>query len=173
MNNTLSIQSIPGMTENRDRCRRLFASSHAPYRPLCGLLLLLIVIPGCGFGGGFSANNVSVTVSPAAATIPTDGQEALQATIRNYCSGCQPLYTWVVSENEGANCTWLTTLPTGPCPGGTIQEPATPYGYPAVKYFAPSTPGTFHVVAVWSYGPNIFAPPTVTKQGTSVITVSP
>jgi hypothetical protein len=164
------------MRENRDRGRQLFGRSpslHARCRALCGLGVLLIVITGCGFGGGFNANNVAVAVSPAAVTIPADGQETLQATIRNDCSGCQPLYSWTIAENGGTNCTWLTLLPAGPCPGGTIQETAVPYGYPTVTYFAPSTAGTFHVTAEWEWGANIFAPPTVTKQGASAITVSP
>jgi hypothetical protein len=176
MNEALSVQSIPEMTENRDRRCQFFGyrpSSHARYRALSGLILLLIVISGCGFGGGFNANNVTVAVSPAAMTIPADGQETLQATIRNYCSGCQPLYSWTIAENDGTNCTWLTLLPAGPCPAGTIQETAVPYGYPTVTYFAPSTAGTFHVTAEWEWGANIFAPPTTTKQGTSIVTVSP
>jgi hypothetical protein len=176
MNKALPVQSIPATPVNRDSWCQFFGhcpSSRARCRVLCGLFLTLIAIPGCGFGGGFNASNVTVTVSPATVTIPADGQETLQATIRNYCSGCQPLYSWAISENDDTNCTWLTTPPAGPCPGGTIQETATPYGYPTVTYFAPSAPGTFHVTAEWSYGANIFAPPTTTKQGTSIITVSP
>ena len=147
-------------------------SSHPRYPALCGLLVLLIFTAGCG--GGFKANNVAVAVSPVVVTIPEDGQGTLQATIRNYCSGCEPLYTWAISENDGTNCTWLTISPVGPCPGGTIQETAVPYGYPTVTYFAPSTLGTFHVTAEWDWGANQYLrPPTVTKVGTAVVTVSP
>jgi hypothetical protein len=55
MNKILSLQSIPEMTENRGGWRQVsgqFPSSHAQYRVLSGLLVLLIVIAGCGSGRG-------------------------------------------------------------------------------------------------------------------------
>jgi hypothetical protein len=54
------------------------------HRVLCvASLVLLIVIGGCGGGGsGFDPNNVTVTVSPAAVTIPASGTKTLQATVK-------------------------------------------------------------------------------------------
>jgi hypothetical protein len=146
------------------------------YRGLCvASFILLIVIAGCGSGGGYNVNNVTVIVSPAAATIPVGGQVTLQATVNGLCSGCvSSIDLWSVAEHDGgvpdSGCDWYTTPPSGPCPGGTIQETAGALSNTlTVTYFAPSTPGTYHVVAGWSAG--LGAP--VTQNGTSVITVSP
>jgi hypothetical protein len=135
-------------------------------------LVLLIVIAGCGGGGGgFDANKVTVTISPAAPTVAASGQVTLQATASGTGSGT-PLVQWSIAELQtngasGAQCNWLgTTPPAGPCPDGTIQgADASPYT--PVTYHAPSTSGTFHVVAVWQ----TFFNPIIIKQATSVITV--
>ena len=64
-------------------------------------LVLLIVIAACG-GGGFNENNLTVTVSPAAATVAESGQVTLQATVNGLCSGCivTPI-AWFISDNIG------------------------------------------------------------------------
>jgi|ERR1039458_6722193 hypothetical protein len=168
-------QSILELTENRAKGCQLSGhppASHARYRALCGgSLVLLMVMAGCGTGG-FNPNNVTVTVSPAAATVSENGQVPLQATVQGGCTGCSPFYNWLISENNGADCTWVDTLPAGPCPGGTLQQPTSTSG-PTVTYIAPSTAGTFHVIGQSLYYSNLSGPPTTTKQGTSVITVSP
>jgi hypothetical protein len=130
------------------------------------LVLLLIVTLGCG-GGGFKANNVTVTVAPAAVTVPAGTQVTLQATVHGLCSTCNPsINVWSITENNGVNCSWMNTPPTGPCPGGTIQE--TGGNFLTVTYHAPSASGTFHVIAEWC---DCFANPIISKDGTSVITV--
>jgi hypothetical protein len=136
-----------------------------------GSLILLAVIPGCGGGGGFDPNKVTVAVSPAAVTIPTTDQVTLKATVHGLCSTCtSAINQWNITENNGAVCTWFDTLPLGPCPAGTIQ--ATANGSAStltVTYHAPSTSGTFHVIAEWC----ICFGSSLTKDGTSVVTVSP
>jgi hypothetical protein len=133
-----------------------------------GSLVPLIVIVGCG-GGSYDPNNVTVTVSPPAVTIPASGQVTLQAIV-NSGRGA-PALTWSIAELEtngasGAQCNWSgTTPPAGPCPDGTIQG-ADPTSL-TVTYLAPSTSGTFHVVA----HANVSL--TLVKDGTAVITVSP
>jgi hypothetical protein len=145
------------------------------YRALyAASLVLLVVIVGCG-SGEFNPNNVTVTVSPAAISLPANGQALLQATASHGCDGCdgcEPFISWDISENNGANCTRTDTLPAEPCPGGTIQG-ATGYDALLVTYFAPSTPGTFHVNADDLFFSNFFGPATTTIEGTSVVTVSP
>lgn len=145
--------------------------SRARYRALCGSLALLIIAVACG-GGNTNPANVMVTVSPAAATITENGQVTLNARVTGLCSGCVPsIDSWIVTENNGEGCTWTTTPPDGPCPGGTIQEapPGNPSATLQVTYFAPSTPSTYHVEAT-TY---IISNPIVAKTGTSVITVNP
>jgi hypothetical protein len=137
------------------------------------VVLLAGLISGCG--GGYNANNVTVSVSPAAVTVPTNGQVTLQATVNGFCSGCMPQIEWSISENNGAGCTWggVNSPPAGPCPGGTIQGQGTagPLS-PTVIYFAPNASGTFHVSASQNVGvtENLLAQ---VKEGTSVVTVSP
>lgn len=144
-------------------------------RTLCiGSLVLLIVIAGCGCGGGYNENNVTVTVSPAGATISGNGQVTLRATVKGLCSGCAPsIDLWSVAEDVGESCDWYTMPPTGQCPGGTIQETAgAPSNTLTVKYHAPGTPGTYHVIAQCCGG-GLFGGLPPFKQGTSVITVTP
>ena len=133
-------------------------------------VVLLIVIAGCGGGNATNFNNVTVTVSPATATVPVSDQVTLQARVTGV-SGT-PVLTWAITELQtngasGAQCNWLgTSPPAGPCPDGTIQgADASPYT--PVTYHAPSAPGTFHVVAQWSTAFN----PVITKNGMAVITV--
>jgi hypothetical protein len=137
-----------------------------------GLLVVTTAMTGCSTGGGFNANNVTVTVSPATAAVPASGKAVLMATVHGLCSTCVPsINLWYVNENNPANgsiCDWFTTPPTAPCPAGTIQ--LTEGGDSStltVTYFAPSTPGTYHVVAQWALltGP--------VQDGESVVTVGP
>jgi hypothetical protein len=143
---------------------------HCRARLLVAPLVLLIAIAGCGGGGsGTNFNNVTVSVSPATASVQVSGQVTLQAKVTGV-SGT-PALTWSITELQtngasGAQCNWSgTTPPVGPCPDGTIQgADASPYT--PVTYHAPSTSGTFHVVAQWS---TAFNP--VVKNGSAVITV--
>jgi hypothetical protein len=140
-------------------------------RALCvESLVLLIVIAGCGGGGSsFDPNNVTVTVSPPAVTIPASGQVTLQATVKG--SPAAPALTWSIAELQtngasGSQCNWSGAMPpAGPCPDGTIQ--GADASSPTVTYLAPTTSGTFHVVAQ----ANVSL--TLVKDGTAVITVSP
>jgi hypothetical protein len=94
------------------------------YRELCAILLVLMsTIVGCGGGGdGFDPNRVTVTVSPAAVTIPITDPLTLQATVKGLWSTCvSTINEWRVTENNGSPCTWFDSPPLGPCPGGTIE----------------------------------------------------
>ena len=141
------------------------------YRIFCmgSLVPLIFVIAGCG-GGGHSVNynNVTVTVSPAAVTVPANGQVTLQATVTG--SGIpNDAVLWSITEQQ-TNCFWFDTPPANSCPDGTIQQ-LTATNFLTVTYHAPSTSGgPFHLVAEWS---TVVAGVVITKDGTSVITVSP
>jgi hypothetical protein len=165
----LAARENPKVTENRAKGSQFSGQSAAARAANCALcvgsLILMIVCVGCG-SSGYNPNNVTVTVSPASVTAPENGQETLQAEISGECSGCSPLLTWSVTENFGTFCNWIDTPPAGPCPGGTLQ--VTEYvGSPTATYFAPSTPGAYHVVA------DDLVSLTLNKDGTSVITVGP
>jgi hypothetical protein len=92
----------------------------------------------------------------------------LQATITGLCSTCSPsINTWTISEDtSGGGCVWSNTPPTVPCPSGTIQL-VVPGNFLTATYHAPSTSGTFHVVAEWC----ICFGSSITKDGKSTITV--
>jgi hypothetical protein len=141
----------------------------ATYAKTAVLALLAVLGANCG-NGGYNSENVTVTVSPATATVPENGQQPLQATVNHFCSGCVPQIEWSVAENNGLGCTWAdpNTPPLGPCPGGTIQGQG-PQGILSenVIYFAPSTAGTFHISA------SQLITFTEVVGGTSVLTVSP
>jgi hypothetical protein len=142
------------------------------YRVLSvGLLVLLMT--GCGGGNeGFKANNVTVSISPATASVAASSQVTLQASVKGLCSTCaSDIFSWSISENATAgasSCNWFDTPPVVPCPAGTIQ--GTSQSTLTVTYHPPSTPGTYHVVAEWC---DCLGSPTVKKTGTSVITVTP
>jgi hypothetical protein len=134
----------------------------------------LMVSAGCGTGNGLNPNNVSVSVSPATATTSTNGQVPLQATVQGLPSGdISSISLWTITENpSGADCaTDVGIIPPGPCPAGTIQIASG--DELTVTYFAPSTPGTYHVNAEWEDFVNFTGPPTATKTGTSVISANP
>ena len=134
-------------------------------------LAFLFVISGCGGSSGdkFNPNNVSVTVSPASANVAVGGQVPVQATVNNDCSGCAPSVLWSIQEMQvngatGAQCNWSgSTPPDGPCPYGTIEGTETT----SVTFHAPSTTGTVHVEAEWTFISN----PPISKTATSAITV--
>lgn len=139
----------------------------------CGSFALLVFIVGCGGGGGMLSSNVSVTVAPAAVTIPTNDQVTLLATVRGTSNDTHPALNWTIAELKtngasGAQCNWQnTTPPSGPCPDGTIQ--GADANSLTVTYHAPSSAGTFHVTAETI----VSLSPAVLKDGTSVITVGP
>src|ERR1700722_9647670 len=110
----------------------------------------LIASVGCGMSRGFNPNNVTVSVSPATSTTPPNGQVPLQATVQGLSSTfISSISLWSVTENPaGANCaTDVGIVPPGPCPAGTIQIAGG--NELTVTYFAPSSPGTYHVNAEW------------------------
>jgi hypothetical protein len=156
------------MTENREEGPLKLSVSQA--RTLCvGSLVLLVLITGCGGGSGFNPNNVTVNITPAAPTVAANGQATLQVMVNGMCQTCGPsAIRWTVTENNSpTDCQWVDTPPAGPCPAGTIQVTgANPGTSLTATYFAPDTPGTYHVVAE-----AFIALGFPTKKGTSVVTV--
>jgi hypothetical protein len=155
------------MTENREEASLKLSFSQA--RALCvGSLVLLVFITGCGGGGGFDPNKVTVSITPAAPTVAANGQATLQVMVDGMCPTCATsAIIWSVTENSSTDCDWIDTPPTGPCPAGTIQlTGANPGTSLTATYFAPSLPGTYHVVAE-----AFIALGFPTKTGTSVVTV--
>lgn len=131
----------------------------------------MVFVGSCGGNvRGYNVSDVTVTISPAADTIPEKGQAALVASVNNFCALCVTQINWSIAENGSAPCLWgdVNTPPAGPCPGGTIQGQGSegPFS-PSVIYFAPSAAGTYHITGTQS------VTNTLTVSGTGVITVSP
>lgn len=131
-----------------------------------GILTSLLFLPGCGSGGGTSpvtiatatptatpisatptptptptVTNIAVTIDPTTASLTFGGTQSFAATVAN---STNQAVTWQVTEG--------TT-------GGTITS--------AGVYTAPSTAGTYHVVATSSADISKSATATVTVQGGS------
>lgn len=111
--------------------------------------LALAFITSCGSGP--SADQVSVTITPAAASVPVHGSVALQGNAAGFSVG--PTVSWWIKESKdldfNADCGLLETQ----------QPPAEavcPYGYvvfsgvsgipSSAVYHAPGTAGTYRVV---------------------------
>ncbi len=115
-----------------------------------------------------------MVIRRATAATPMNGQVPLQATVQGLLSAyINAINTWTVTENPtGSDCaTYVGIVPPGPCPAGSIQ--ITDADDLTVTYFAPSTPGTYHVNAEWEDFVNFSGPPAAIKTGRSVITVGP
>jgi hypothetical protein len=110
------------------------------------LLILPIGISGCG--RGFNVNHVTVTESPAAATIQVNGRVRLTSPGHLDFSGGGPIDFRDITGNSGANCTRVDTPPDRPCPAGTIQAQlaaAGPVWTDGDLCSARATAGTFRV----------------------------
>jgi hypothetical protein len=100
-------------------------------------IVLLILAAGCGTGGsGFNPNNVTVVVSPATATTPTNGQVVLQATVTGdispglvlRCERCREYFGRrdVILERRHSAASW--TMPRRHDPGASQCHWRLPYG---------------------------------------------
>ncbi len=108
-------------------------------------LVLLSVLVGCGGSGPLPPPIESL--SPATDSIASDGNVPLVLTVSGLCGTCTiPSVFWSIEE-DGPGCTWTTTPPAGPCPGGTLQITGANIADSfTATYFAPGTPGTYHVL---------------------------
>ncbi|WP_148210101.1 hypothetical protein [Candidatus Korobacter versatilis] len=135
-----------------------------------GLLALLIGLSGCGGSTHSTVNDVTVSVTPASATVAASGQVKLTAVMSGCGSSCPaPAFTWSIVELQtngasGSQCNWETTPPPGPCPDGTLEVTS---DFTTATFHAPSSSGTIHVVAQLT---GLGNPPT-TKTGTATITI--
>jgi hypothetical protein len=174
----IAIRSFLRMTEAWAKRRQVhghWPSSRVGYQALClELFVLLIVIAGCGGGPenlfGGPGPIPTVTVSPSTVTMAVNTKVTLQASLKGQCAGCLSfINSWTVAENNNALCLWggVNDPPPGPCPAGTILQNPPAGNTLIVTYYAPDTPGTYHVTAEYD---NLDAAP---SDGTSVITVTP
>ncbi|MBI3804328.1 MAG: hypothetical protein HY282_11270 [Nitrospirae bacterium] len=100
-------------------------------------LSISLLLSGCGGGGGESGSGIAVVITPATATLHPDETQQFAATV----SGTgNPGITWQIQEGATAGVVDANGL-----------------------YTAPTTPGTYHVVA--------FSQADASKSASSVVTV--
>ncbi len=137
-------------------------------------VLVICALVSCGGSGLPSSQSLTVTVTPASATLAAGGTVNLSGTANGFTQA--PLVTWGMQESHKGSG---LVLACGQFP--TSQESFTicPFGYvvyadqntnpnPAV-YHAPPTPGTYHVVFS---ALQIATFDSVTKTATATITVT-
>jgi hypothetical protein len=92
---------------------------------------------------------VTVSVSPTEATIPVNGSVALNGSATGFTSA--PMGQWWIQESHNLDrindCGLITTEapPQSGCPYGYVMFDEKMSVPSTATYYAPSTPGTYHV----------------------------
>jgi hypothetical protein len=146
----------------------------------CFLLILPAVFwAGCGSGSDLpAASEVVLSLTPISITTTTEGSVPLQATVSGFTS--TPFLDWWMQEQHDAgstaeeDCDSITAanqnlIPT--CKFGYIVIDSMQQNSTSATYYAPKTPGTYHVtiravqLSTRTYGGS------VEKRSTAAITV--
>jgi hypothetical protein len=108
-----------------------------------------LLFAGCGGNGLPHSNQVSVTVSPAQATITANGSVVLTGTAAGFTDSL--LGRWWIQESynldRNNDCGFLSTdaPPQSGCLYGYVMYDPTMAVPSTATYYAPSAPGTYHV----------------------------
>jgi hypothetical protein len=95
------------------------------------------------------SSQVSVSVSPTEATIPVNGSVVLNGSATGFTSA--PMAQWWIQESHNLDrindCGFITTEapPQSGCPYGYVMYDEKMSVPSTATYYAPSTPGTYHV----------------------------
>jgi hypothetical protein len=131
-------------------------------------LAIIAWLVGCG-GGGSSPTTppdppppkADIIVTPAAATITL--YSSVDLALTGFVEGTLDTLTWSVERDSSCFDVENPFYPQPSCPDGWFYEY---FGPGTVTYYAPVTPGTYHVYAEWSAGGE-------TGQSMATITVTP
>jgi hypothetical protein len=113
------------------------------------LVLPLVLLASCGGGGLPPSSAVTVSITPSTATVKTGGTVALTGDATGFTAS--PIVDWWIQESKGgtgSDCGKLDTDPkdfTG-CPYGFVMFDDVNQFPTKATYYAPPTPGTYHVV---------------------------
>jgi len=108
-------------------------------------MMVVILFSGCGSGLPHS-NQVTVMVTPAQATVVVGGTVSLKGDATGFTRS--PIVQWWVQEAHdagGDDCGYLQPPPTSPCQYGYVIFGSVSQFPSAAIYYAPPTPGTYHV----------------------------
>ena len=110
---------------------------------------LMVLLAGCGTGGLPHSNQVTASVTPAQATVSIGGSVALTGSATGFTAA--PIIQWYIQESRDIsftnNCGFLTSEapPQTGCPYGYVMFADVSQFPSSAAYYAPSTPGTYHV----------------------------
>lgn len=138
-------------------------------------LLLCAVVNGCGNGLPHSSD-ITVTVSPASATVAVSGTVTLAGSATGFTR--TPLIQWWIQESHdidrmnGCGILMANQLPPSPssCPFGYVAYPNVDSIPSTAVYHPPATPGTYHVTVEMT---QVVTFDSVSKTAIATITVTP
>jgi len=142
---------------------------------LLRLFLVTVVVAmllSCGGNGLPHTNQVTATVTPATATVASGGSVTLTGNATGFTAG--PIVDWYIQESKDIDfindCGLLTSQnpPQSGCPYGYVMFADVTQFPSTATYYAPSTPGTYHVTFEAS---QVVAFDHLTKTVQAVITV--
>jgi hypothetical protein len=141
---------------------------------LLGVMLLLLGLAACGGNGLPHSSSVTVLVTPSQATVPVGGNVSLTGTESGFTA--PPVVQWWIQESKNIDfnndCGKLDTEPkdfTG-CPYGFVMFPNVTTVPSTATYYAPQTPGTYHVTVSMT---QVVEFDSLQKTATATITVTP
>jgi hypothetical protein len=103
-------------------------------------------VVNCGSGLPHS-NQVTASVTPASASVTAGGSVTLKGDAVGFTAS--PIVSWWIQEAKasgGDDCGYLTLPPTSSCEWGYVVFGTVTQFPSQATYYAPSTPGTYHVV---------------------------
>ena len=133
-------------------------------------LLTAVLLAACGSRLPHSGD-VTVTVAPATATVAAGGNVVLEGNATGFTRS--PIVVWRVQEAQatgGDDCGYLNPPPASPCQFGYVIFGSVTQFPSSATYYAPSTPGTYHVIFEATQNTTFDY---LTKTATAAITVTP
>ncbi len=122
-------------------------------RAFCTMSLVVLLgaaslLGSCGSSGLPTPAPINVQITPAQASASTGTSTGLKGSATGLTVA--PVVQWWIQESQndpgGDNCGYLTLPATSPCPYGYVVFGSVTDFPSSATYYAPSTPGTYHVV---------------------------
>ena len=140
---------------------------------IIGALLALAFFLSCGSGLP-PASSVTLSITPSSATVAAGGTVALQGSATGFTTS--PIVVWGMQESSpNPPVTACGTFPAYPvtftqCSSGYVVFPDVNQFPSPATYYAPPTPGTYHVVFTATQNTTYDY---LQKSATATITVTP
>lgn len=108
-----------------------------------------LILAGCGTGGLPHSSQVTVSVTPSQTTVAPGASIILSGNAMGFTAS--PIVDWWIQESRDLDfnndCGFLSSEapPQSGCPYGYVMYDAVEKVPSSATYYAPSTPGTYHV----------------------------